>query len=543
MLYLQTVHVRIPARVLAAVVTALIAVLAACALAPPVARANAQQASIMMDDQLLVFDGDQARALALERMKALGVRIVRASVIWANVAQGAQSTPARRRKFKASNPRSYPAANWEPFDNLVRAAEIRGITPYLDLTGPAPAWGHATPPHGAKVNPATWKPDPRAFAQFVLAVGKRYSGGYRDAQGVLPRVGFWSLWNEPGQVGWLSPQWQFNPAAGTVIPESPILYRALYLFGRKALGDSGYDNDKVLIGETSPLGSSARSATSPMLPRTFIDELLCANNSGRPYRGVQAIARGCAIFNRFPGGFRATGWAHHPYTRTASPLIRPAQRGAITIANISNLGALLDGLAASTHHIASGLPLFLTEFSYETNPPDPFHGVSLSRQAEWMNLGDFLAWRDPRVYAQTQFQLRDAALVHRYGRSDPRRYFTYQSGLYFHNDKPKPSLSAYAMPIVVAANGTGATGHPDVSIWGQARFLAPSATDQLIYVQYRAPGAPNWINEGTLRIQNADGFFTTTREASPPGSWRVAYVFDIANTRVPVYSRPARASF
>ncbi len=45
------------------------------------------------------------------------------------------------------------------------------------------------------------------------------------------------------------------------------------------------------------------------------------------------------------------------------------------MANISNLGTLLDDLSAKTSGaIPAGLPLFMTEFGFETNPPDPFSG-------------------------------------------------------------------------------------------------------------------------------------------------------------------------
>ena len=48
------------------------------------------------------------------------------------------------------------------------------------------------------------------------------------------------------------------------------------------------------------------------------------------------------------------------------------------MANISTLGTLLDTLSAKTGGmIPANLSLFMTEFGFETNPPDPFNGVSL----------------------------------------------------------------------------------------------------------------------------------------------------------------------
>ena len=46
----------------------------------------------------------------------------------------------------------------------------------------------------------------------MTAGGRRYSGSYAlpAAAGVpavrLPRVNYWSIWNEPNQPGWLAPQ-------------------------------------------------------------------------------------------------------------------------------------------------------------------------------------------------------------------------------------------------------------------------------------------------------------------------------------------------
>ena len=47
------------------------------------------------------------------------------------------------------------------------------------------------------------------------------------------------------------------------------------------------------------------------------------------------------------------------------------------MANIGSLGTLLDELSAkSGGAIPANLPLFMTEFGFETNPPDPFNGVT-----------------------------------------------------------------------------------------------------------------------------------------------------------------------
>src|SRR5438270_495636 len=78
---------------------------------------------------------------------------------------------------------------------------------------------------------------------------------------IIPRVSFWELWNEPNQAGWLAPQWSHG------VPQSPIMYRRLYYAGRRSLDATGHGGDVILIGNTAPLGSSARGERSPLRPK------------------------------------------------------------------------------------------------------------------------------------------------------------------------------------------------------------------------------------------------------------------------------------
>ncbi len=58
------------------------------------------------------------------------------------------------------------------------------------------------------------------------------------------------------------------------------------------------------------------------------------------------------------------------------PLSRNPDPDAITMANLSTLTGLLDQIAAGTSRVAPDLPVALTEYGFETNPPDPFSGIS-----------------------------------------------------------------------------------------------------------------------------------------------------------------------
>ncbi len=129
--------------------------------------------------------------------------------------------------------------------------------------------------------------------------GKRYSGDYADenqGRGLLPRVSRWSVWNEPNQGGWLTPQWVRRN--GRLLPSSPGLYRGLVRAAIKALRDSGHASDEILLGETAPLGRVTGPAmTRPMAPGAFLRGILCIDGAGRSLRGP--IRRGARLHGPF----------------------------------------------------------------------------------------------------------------------------------------------------------------------------------------------------------------------------------------------------
>jgi hypothetical protein len=484
---------------------ALAALAALLLAAPAAAHASPSQVSIMMDDDRLLYRGDDVRDQTMKRMKELGVDVVRVTVLWSVVAEKARSTPQRRRQFVATNPRTYPTLNWDRYDRLVRAARTLGLQVYFNVTPPGPDWARGKAPRGERdVIKRAWKPKAGEFAKFVEAVGRRYSGRYRDendGRELLPKVSIWSLLNEPNQAGWLSPQWE----NGRMVSAS--MARELYLRGRAALDRTGHGRDIIMVGETAPLGSSQKGRRSPVRPKRWLRTFLCESRRGHR----------CNLFEKY-GRIRATHFAHHPYTKDRSPTQRDRHRDSVTMANLRELGSLLDSLARRTGNIGRNLPIFLTEFGFETNPPDPFSGIPLDRQAEWNTLGDLLAYRDPRVAGQTQFLLRDVLPV-RSARPGTKAYwFTYQSGLEFADGRPKPALFAYYFPFVARPSGGS------VDVWGQLRFrpnnLPPGARDR-VQLQHSPDGGATWNDLGDpLTVDNGMGFFEVKIPNPGPGQLR-----------------------
>jgi hypothetical protein len=493
---------------------------AAALLGTASAHANSVQLSVMMDDDNLVYRSPKTSDKTLDTMAKLGVDYVRVTVLWKVVADHARATKARDRRFRrlgADDPRAYPPGNWDRFDHVVRSAGARGMGVYFDLTGPGPKWCCPKPPKGEEENAATWKPDARQFKLFVRAVGTRYSGKYRDENfrgknKKLPAVRMWALWNEPNQGGWLTPQWWKGK------PYSPQLYRALYFAGHDGLVGTGHGNDVIYIGETAPNGKTDRSRSrSPMYPVTFIKELFCVDGDGNQESGP-----GCGQFVE-NGPFDATAWAHHPYTKDRAPTERDPSPAAITMANLNTLTNLLDKIADKTDRIVKDIPIALTEFGYETQPPDPYHGVSLAKQADYSNTADIISWANPRVIAQTQFLLRDVAPVRTEKKTSKRYWFTYQSGLFFNNGQPKPAAGAYAFPFVVQPIAKNADGKIVYVFWGQARFR-PNRAQENIYLQYRAAGSKDWVNFGNPLPMQPRNYFYASLPSPGPGAVRAIWI-------------------
>jgi len=502
------------------------------------AQASPEQASIMMDDDQLLYRTDATRARTLVAMKSLGVEVVRVTVLWKAVGEGASLSDkeisalkgdklkararAQRKRFKASNPRTYPTRNWDRYDNLVKDAAKFGMRVYFTITGPGPSYAHRRAPPSQRSNAGTYKPIPTRFRDFVQAVGTRYNGRTRDenaARAPLPRVSLWSIWNEPNQPGWLTPQ--FEKRDGQVVPAAPALYRKLYQAGVQGLERSGHNltADGIFVGETAPLGSVREGPRNGMRPVPFLRELVCLKPDGTSYEGPDAVRRDCDDFAK-GGPLKATAFAHHPYTKRVAPTVAPGSPDEITIANIGTLGPLLDTMSAqSGGKLPAGLPVLLTEFGYESSPPDTRNGIPLPRQAQFNQLAEFLAYNEPRVQATTHFLLRDVAPLKRYPKGSRLYWFTYQSGLLTNAGRSKPAAFAYALPLVLYPAGEGIVG-----FWGQLRFR-PNGAQDIAVLMWRPTSKAPWQQIGEPVATSGMGYFSGSVAApGAGGEYRAVYV-------------------
>ena len=464
-------------RVAILVVLATAVIAATC----PTALAARSQRSIFQDDNQLVFQPRAGVVRALDELRYLGVDVIRVSVFWNIVAPAPDSSA--RPSFDAGDPAAYPALNWERYDQVVELAQQRGIEVDFNFSPPAPRWASGSTDNQGFVG--HFRPSASEFGQFVRAVGRRYSGGYVADGRTVPRVAFWSLWNEPNGPHFLAPQW--DRSGGRAFEASAKIYRSLVDAGYGALSQTGHGGDTILVGETAPKGVLGVGAGRSLRPLRFIRALYCVDQRLRPLRGSAAGVQGCPRSNQttaFPAAhpalFRATGWGHHPYQLLLAPQVR-SQFDSVSTADIPSLTGTLDG-AFNAYRQRRRIPIYFDEYGYETNPPATF-GVSFGQQVAYLNQAEYMAYRNPRVRTYSQFLLRDNLA------SD-----LFQSGLITHNGVQKPALAAYRTPIYIPATRSR---DGRFLVWGLLRPGARAGV-RAATVQFRPSGAGAFAGVGTV---------------------------------------------
>jgi hypothetical protein len=490
---------------------------------PSSALASSTQESMFQDDPMLVYGTDQQVNSTLDTLGALGVDRVRVGVYWSIIAPATDQTvkPA----FDATDPAAYPQNLWARYDRIVLAAAAHGIAVNFNLTSPVPRWAATTTPADRTDLQETYGPNAEEFGKFVKAVGTRYSGTYQG----LPRVAYWSIWNEPNQGGWLTPQWSPDPRNDKLFVESaPSTYRNLVSQAWNNLADSGHGADTILIGETAPQGVKDFGLSRPLSPLRFIRRLYCVDDNNNLLKGEEATVRGCpadpaAFVAANPALFHATGYAHHPYALLSPPGRRSKSPDDVAMADLPALSRELKRIYArygQKTQTSRGVPLYLTEYGYQTKP-DPFV-VSFSQQAAFMNQAEYIAYRNPNVRAMSQFLLIDDAPVAGVDpKKDPQLYWrTFQSGLKLLTGKRKPSYNAYGTPLVLKA-GHVRRGRA-VGLFGMLRGAAPNATVSA-RVQFRSKGGKRWRTLRTVKARGERNDLNTRVVPPRSGSLRLRW--------------------
>jgi Cellulase (glycosyl hydrolase family 5) len=421
-------------------------------LLPAAASASSKQMMTFEAPAELLLDG--AREQALDEIQGFGVGHVRALVYWRQFSANPKSRSKPR--FDTADPNAYPPGTWDALDHLVDSIQRRRMTIQLTLTGPVPTWATKKRRGSIKDPSAKW------FGRWARAVARRYGN----------RVNMWSIWNEPNHPEFLGPQYKRGK------PHTPRLYRGLYAAGESAIhGAPGGSKDKVLFGETAPIGN--QNVVSPI---AFLRGALCLSKDYEKSRGCKKL--------------RVDGYAHHAYSRKGNPTFVSEDPEEVSIGTLSRLTSALDK-AARAGAIAGNRGIYLTEFGVQSYP-DRIGGVSLTRQAELLAISERIAYANPRVKAFSQYLLFDDK-----PRSGPRtqRYSGFESGLRTSKGKKKPAYNGFMLPLAAKRYGS-----QDV-LWGRVR---PATGPTQVTIEHRV-GNGKWKRLTALQTSGVYGFRTAHR--------------------------------
>ncbi len=297
---------------------------------------------------------------------------------------------------------------------MVQMARDNGIKVVFSIYG-TPPWAN----RGGKLNRAPRLA--RDLRNFAYAAAKRYSGSYVVDDGdpstverPLPAVRHWLAWNEPNNPVFLSPQYvrKGKGAKRRWVAQSPWDYaricNAVYT-GVKATLIRG---EKVACGVTAPRGNN-----NPKTKRASIG----------PIPFLRALKK--AKLRRFDA------YAHHPYysspreTPYSKPKTNRGKRGRIAPPVV--LGNIND-LVKEVTRLYGRKRIWITEYGYQTRPPDRRFGVTLKNQSRYLAQAHQIARKHPRIDMMLWFLLRDQ-----------RALGGWQSGLLTASGKRKPSFNTY----------------------------------------------------------------------------------------------------
>jgi hypothetical protein len=326
--------------------------------------------------------------------------------------------------------------DWSGYDAVIRGLHAHGIEPVLTLLS-TPRWANG----GRGPN---WAPKSGAsFATFAAAAARHY-----------PFVRRWLIWNEPNQRRWLRPT---SPSLYVTRLLNPA-YAAIHRVRRGAL---------VAGGVTAPRGSAG---------------------------GVSPVAW---IAGMGKAHARLDAYAHNPYP--LSPSETPLSGGCGHCATIT-MATLPKLIRDVRHAFGPGPRIWLSEYGYQTNPPDRFLGVPRQKQARYLDEAALRAYLAPRVDMLIQFLVQDEPSL-----------AGWQSGLLTVKGVPKPSYAAFALPVTIERRG------PDgVTLWGQIR---PGSGRRSYVLEKLRAGA--WTPLGGAKKTGVRGVFVRTVVAVSGTRFRV----------------------
>jgi hypothetical protein len=383
----------------------LIAVLATAFIAASAQPADASRyMRVGIYDEAQTLYGPVAQTFSM--FKQLHVQEVRLNLYW-----GGRFGVAKSRPKSATNPAD-PAYDWALYDRTVNYAAQNGVHVLFSIYG-TPTWANGG--KGTNVAP-TQSSDLRNFA---YAAARRYSGKYLGTDGrVLPAVKEWLAWNEPNNPIFLTPQYKKTASGWTI--QSAVNYAKICNAVYNGVHATLAPSERVGCGVTSPRGNNNPNGDRP---------------SVSPLAFLRATKKaGLKTFD---------AWAHHPYYGVPSetPSTKPVTpKGApATAVTLGNIGDLIKEVT----RLYGNKRIWITEYGYQTNPPDKVFGVTLAKQAAYLTQAFAIARKNPRIDMMLWFLLKDEPNLG-----------GWQSGLLTASGKKKPAYNAF-MKMAAAASPAG----------------------------------------------------------------------------------------
>jgi len=323
----------------------------------------------------------------------LRAQVVRITLWW-----GGPIGVAKKQPKNPTNPAD-PAYNWDAYDRAVQDAAKYKIKVLFSIVG-TPAWANGG--RAARYAPTR----PVALQNFATAAAKRYSGTFEPTtdEPALPAVRLWLAWNEPNNPVFLSPQ--YRKVSGRWFPQSAYSYVRICNAIYNGVHSVQHGAAKVACGATDPRGNNQpRSRRASISPLAFL-------------RSVKKY-----------GLRRFDAWAHHPYAPRASltPSSKPNVNDKSTVI-LGNIGVLTKELS----RLYGKKPLWITEYGYQTRPPDRTFGVAWKTQARYLAQAYSIARKNPRIQMMIWFLVKDES-----------RLAGWQSGFFTTAGKRKPSYYTF----------------------------------------------------------------------------------------------------
>ncbi len=388
-----------------------------------------------------------------------GSKVIRLTMSWRRVASVVHSCREAASTTKGlrllENP-DHPCYDWSAYDAVVRAAARHDIDVVASVFQ-VPVWASgSTDPYYVGESPSEFRAVSRGWAAFATAAANRYRPT-GSSVGVIDR---WTIGNEPNSEFFWHPHDEL----------APIRYANLYVLAARKMRAAA-PGIQLAPGPTG--------TKSTMKPAVW-------------------LAAALPELERLGGEDVIDAWAHNPYpAATKGPRDYVPVLPSIGLGNLKELFRILDENPATR-----GVPVWATEFGYQTNPPDLAFGVSPSLQAAYMAECFEILYRYRRVTLALWYGFRDNEIER-----------DWQSGLIRSDGTSKPARAMFVRPVSRSASKV-VRGRV-IRFWGRSLVDANAARLQ-------------WSRDGVtwrrVRHQQRDPLGVVTGHIRMPRDARFGYV-------------------